>query len=66
MARLDPFADFRTDDHVALVTGGAQNIGEAIARIRLKPEWRRADVSRKRAPARPAGGGVREGFACRA
>ncbi len=29
---FDPFADFRMDGHVALVTGGAQNIGEAIAR----------------------------------
>ena len=27
----DPFAQFRMHDHVALVTGGAQNIGEAIA-----------------------------------
>ena len=30
---VDPFADFRMDGHVALVTGGAQNIGEAIARV---------------------------------
>lgn len=29
---FDPFADFRMDGHVAVVTGGAQNIGEAIAR----------------------------------
>lgn len=29
---FDPFAPFRMQDHVALVTGGAQNIGEAIAR----------------------------------
>jgi NAD(P)-dependent dehydrogenase (short-subunit alcohol dehydrogenase family) len=29
---FDPFAQFRMNDHVALVTGGAQNIGEAIAR----------------------------------
>lgn len=29
---FDPFSDFRMDDHVAIVTGGAQNIGEAIAR----------------------------------
>ena len=29
---FDPFADFRMDGHVAIVTGGAQNIGEAIAR----------------------------------
>lgn len=29
---FDPFAEFRMHDHVALVTGGAQNIGEAIAR----------------------------------
>jgi NAD(P)-dependent dehydrogenase (short-subunit alcohol dehydrogenase family) len=29
---FDPFAQFRMTDHVALVTGGAQNIGEAIAR----------------------------------
>jgi NAD(P)-dependent dehydrogenase (short-subunit alcohol dehydrogenase family) len=28
---FDPFAQFRMKDHVALVTGGAQNIGEAIA-----------------------------------
>ncbi len=32
MAQFDAFADFRMDGHVALVTGGAQNIGEAIAR----------------------------------
>ncbi|MBA1158764.1 SDR family oxidoreductase [Microvirga mediterraneensis] len=32
MTRFDPFSDFRMDGHVALVTGGAQNIGEAIAR----------------------------------
>ena len=30
---FDAFADFRMDGHVAIVTGGAQNIGEAIARI---------------------------------
>lgn len=29
---FDAFADFRMDGHVALVTGGSQNIGEAIAR----------------------------------
>jgi NAD(P)-dependent dehydrogenase (short-subunit alcohol dehydrogenase family) len=29
---FDPFAQFRMSDHVALITGGAQNIGEAIAR----------------------------------
>lgn len=29
---FDPFADFRMDGHIAIVTGGAQNIGEAIAR----------------------------------
>lgn len=29
---FDPFAQFRMNDHVALITGGAQNIGEAIAR----------------------------------
>lgn len=29
---FDPFADFRMDGHVAIVTGGAQNIGAAIAR----------------------------------
>jgi NAD(P)-dependent dehydrogenase (short-subunit alcohol dehydrogenase family) len=29
---FDPFADFRMHGHVAIVTGGAQNIGEAIAR----------------------------------
>jgi 7-alpha-hydroxysteroid dehydrogenase len=29
---FDPFADFSMKGHVALITGGAQNIGEAIAR----------------------------------
>lgn len=29
---FDAFAEFRMNDHVAIVTGGAQNIGEAIAR----------------------------------
>lgn len=29
---FDPFASFRMHDHTAIVTGGAQNIGEAIAR----------------------------------
>lgn len=29
---FDAFADFRMKGHVAIVTGGAQNIGEAIAR----------------------------------
>jgi NAD(P)-dependent dehydrogenase (short-subunit alcohol dehydrogenase family) len=29
---FDPFGDFRMHDHVAIVTGGAQNIGAAIAR----------------------------------
>lgn len=29
---FDPFADFRMDGQVAIVTGGAQNIGEGIAR----------------------------------
>jgi NAD(P)-dependent dehydrogenase (short-subunit alcohol dehydrogenase family) len=29
---FNPFAQFSMKDHVALVTGGAQNIGEAIAR----------------------------------
>jgi NAD(P)-dependent dehydrogenase (short-subunit alcohol dehydrogenase family) len=32
MMTFDPFAQFRMNDHVALITGGAQNIGEAIAR----------------------------------
>lgn len=32
MSTFDPFADFRMDGQVAIVTGGAQNIGEAIAR----------------------------------
>lgn len=30
--KFDPFEQFRMTDHVALITGGAQNIGEAIAR----------------------------------
>lgn len=29
---FDPFADFRMDGHVAIVTGGARNIGAATAR----------------------------------
>lgn len=29
--KFDPFAQFSMKDHVALITGGAQNIGEAIA-----------------------------------
>ena len=32
MSNFDAFADFRMDGHVAIVTGGAQNIGEAIAK----------------------------------
>lgn len=31
MSPFDPFADFRMEGQVAIVTGGAQNIGEAIA-----------------------------------
>lgn len=32
MTTFDPFAQFRMNGHTAIVTGGAQNIGEAIAR----------------------------------
>ncbi|MGM0583922.1 MAG: SDR family oxidoreductase [Pseudomonadota bacterium] len=32
MPDFDPFAEFRMTGHSAIVTGGAQNIGEAIAR----------------------------------
>lgn len=32
MSNYDPFADFRMEGHAAIVTGGAQNIGAAIAR----------------------------------
>ncbi len=32
MTSFDSFADFRMGGHAAIVTGGAQNIGEAIAR----------------------------------
>jgi NAD(P)-dependent dehydrogenase (short-subunit alcohol dehydrogenase family) len=32
MSQFDPFSDFRMDGQVAIVTGGAQNIGEAIAK----------------------------------
>ena len=32
MAKFDAFEQFRMTDHVAIVTGGAQNIGEGIAR----------------------------------
>ena len=32
MSNFDPFADFRMEGQVAIVTGGAQNIGAAIAR----------------------------------
>lgn len=31
MTKFDPFAEFHMTDHVAIVTGGAQNIGEGIA-----------------------------------
>lgn len=31
MSTFDPFAEFRMHNHIAIVTGGAQNIGEAIA-----------------------------------
>jgi NAD(P)-dependent dehydrogenase (short-subunit alcohol dehydrogenase family) len=34
---FDPFAQFGMADHVALITGGAQNIGEAIARTFAPP-----------------------------
>ncbi len=29
---FNPYAQFSMKDHVAIITGGAQNIGEAIAR----------------------------------
>ena len=29
---IDAFADFRMDKHVAIITGGAQNIGAGVAR----------------------------------
>jgi NAD(P)-dependent dehydrogenase (short-subunit alcohol dehydrogenase family) len=29
---FDPFADFRMNGHIAIITGGAQNIGEGVAR----------------------------------
>jgi NAD(P)-dependent dehydrogenase (short-subunit alcohol dehydrogenase family) len=32
MSNFDPFSEFRMSNHVAIVTGGAQNIGEAIAK----------------------------------
>lgn len=32
MTTFDPFAEFRMDGHAAIVTGGAQNIGAAIAK----------------------------------
>jgi 7-alpha-hydroxysteroid dehydrogenase len=32
MSNFDAFADFRMDGYSAIVTGGAQNIGEAFAR----------------------------------
>ena len=32
MSQFDAFTDFRMHGHSAIVTGGAQNIGEAIAR----------------------------------
>lgn len=33
MTKYDPFAEFRMSGHSAIVTGGAQNIGAAIAQI---------------------------------
>jgi NAD(P)-dependent dehydrogenase (short-subunit alcohol dehydrogenase family) len=32
MANFDPFAEFRMEDHSVIVTGGAQNIGAAVAK----------------------------------
>jgi 7-alpha-hydroxysteroid dehydrogenase len=32
MSQFDPFAEFRMDGHSVLITGGAQNIGAAIAK----------------------------------
>lgn len=32
MSNFNPFADFQMNGHTAIVTGGAQNIGEAIAK----------------------------------
>lgn len=32
MTKFDPFYDFKMEGHTAIVTGGAQNIGEAIAK----------------------------------
>jgi NAD(P)-dependent dehydrogenase (short-subunit alcohol dehydrogenase family) len=32
MTTFDPFAEFRLNGHTAIVTGGARNIGAAIAR----------------------------------
>lgn len=32
MSKFDPFGDFRMDGQIAIITGGAQNIGEGIAR----------------------------------
>jgi NAD(P)-dependent dehydrogenase (short-subunit alcohol dehydrogenase family) len=32
MSNFDPFSEFKMNNHVAIVTGGSQNIGEAIAK----------------------------------
>jgi 7-alpha-hydroxysteroid dehydrogenase len=32
MSKFDPFAEFRMVDHSVIITGGAQNIGAAVAK----------------------------------
>lgn len=71
MATYDPFAEFRMEGHSAIVTGGAQNIGAAIARIfaGAGAKVMIADLNGEKAVATAAEiaaetGGVVEGIAC--
>ena len=65
MAEFDAFADFRMDGHVAIVTGGAQNIGEAIARTFAGAGAKRDDrrPQRRKAIATAAAIGAQTGSA---
>ncbi len=52
--RFDAFADFRMTGQSAIVTGGAQNIGAAIARTFAGAKVMIADLDGDKADATPA------------